>query len=66
MAQFLVRGRQETAWRRWESILGHRSNLIRRIFTAMQRHLADRQTNLRRQHPFGGAFGQFAQQFVIA
>ena len=46
--------------------LGRRGDLVGRIFTAMQRHLADRQTDFRRQYAFGGAFGQIPEQFVVA
>ncbi|GEM_PF-4463978 len=33
---------------------------------AMQRYLANRQPQLCRQHPFGDAFGQFAELGVVA
>ena len=35
------------------------------MFVPMQRHLPDRQAQLRRQHPLGDAFGQLGEFVVV-
>ena len=58
----VIRRRTRPGWPRATLRLRRR----RPVLVAIQRHLADRQANLGRQHALGGAFGQLAEQRVMA